>query len=290
MPRGGSDGGPQLLDGDRAAYDVRLSLGRFFHYAAFLDPMWIGTVVSNQMKAFVWLVVAVAIPMTGCGGKKRVSLPIAALPGSAETGIASWYGHPYHGRQAANGEIFDMEKMTAAHRTLPFGTWVQVRNLTNDKTVDVRITDRGPFVGGRIIDLSRAGAEVIAMIGPGTATVRITVIDPPAPLVTVAPPSIGPAPSPVAPPKSGPFAVQVGVFADRQNAERIRLLMEQRYGSSRVVARESQPALWRVLVGREETQESAESLASRIRSDPEAGSTSAFVVKVFIEKETTDSL
>ena len=135
------------------------------------------------MKLFVWFVLAAGILLSGCGGKKRVSLPIAALPGSAETGIASWYGVPYHGRQAANGEIYDMEKMTAAHRTLPFGTWLQVRNLSNDKTVNVRITDRGPFVDGRILDLSRAAAEAIAMIGPGTAMVRITVIDPPAPVI-----------------------------------------------------------------------------------------------------------
>src|SRR5262245_56577220 len=108
------------------------------------------------MKQAVYAAVAAWIVLSGCGGKKRVSLPAAALVGSVETGVASWYGHPYHGRRAANGEIYDMEKMTAAHRTLPFGTWVRVRNLENNKTVDVRITDRGPFVGGRIIDLSHA--------------------------------------------------------------------------------------------------------------------------------------
>ncbi len=87
--------------------------------------------------------------------------------GSTEIGIASWYGHPYHGRQAANGEIYDMEKLTAAHRTLPFDTWVRVENISNGKTVEVRITDRGPFVGDRIIDLSHAAAREIEMIGPG---------------------------------------------------------------------------------------------------------------------------
>ena len=89
-----------------------------------------------------------------------------------ETGIASWYGHPYHGRIAANGERYDMEQLTAAHRTLPFDTWVRVVNLLNEKAVDVRITDRGPFVDGRIIDLSRAAARAIDVIGPGTAKVR----------------------------------------------------------------------------------------------------------------------
>src|SRR3954468_5674361 len=92
-----------------------------------------------------------------------------------ETGIASWYGHPYHGRAAANGERYDMETLVAAHRTLPFDTWVRVENLNNGKTVEVRIIDRGPFVDGRIIDLSHAAAQVIELIGPGVAKVRVDV-------------------------------------------------------------------------------------------------------------------
>src|SRR5271165_4639591 len=97
---------------------------------------------------------------------------------SPETGLASWYGHPYHGRAAANGEIYDMEKLTAAHRTLPFGTWVRVTNLTNGKTTEVRITDRGPFIDGRIIDLSRAAAREIDLLIPGIVQVRVDVINP----------------------------------------------------------------------------------------------------------------
>ena len=83
-----------------------------------------------------------------------------------ETGIASWYGIPYHGRRAANGEIYDMNQLTAAHRTLPFGTMVRVTSETNGKSVTVRITDRGPFIDGRIIDLSREAAKRIDMLGP----------------------------------------------------------------------------------------------------------------------------
>ena len=100
---------------------------------------------------------------TGCGKKVKTAKPPKV--GSGETGIASWYGHPYHGRRAANGEIYDMEKLTAAHRTYPFDTWVRVRNLSNDRTVDVRIQDRGPFVRGRIIDLSHAAAREIDLLG-----------------------------------------------------------------------------------------------------------------------------
>ena len=93
-----------------------------------------------------------------------------------QVGIASWYGDPYHGRKAANGEIYDMNTFTAAHKSLPFETWVRVKNLSNNKTTEVRITDRGPFVAGRIIDLSRASATQIELIRPGTAKVRIQVI------------------------------------------------------------------------------------------------------------------
>lgn len=107
--------------------------------------------------------------------KPMINVPV----GYTETGIASWYGEPYHGRRAANGEVFDMHQLTAAHKTLPFGTWVSVQNLINSRKVEVRITDRGPFVDGRIIDLSRKAAQEISLIGPGISRVRLTVIPPP---------------------------------------------------------------------------------------------------------------
>ena len=97
--------------------------------------------------------------------------------GAIETGIASWYGGSYQGRLTADGEVYDMEQLTAAHRTLPFDTWVEVTNLTHQKHVDVRITDRGPFVNGRIIDLSLAAAREIDMVAAGIVRVRIKVIN-----------------------------------------------------------------------------------------------------------------
>jgi peptidoglycan lytic transglycosylase len=215
------------------------------------------------MKQSVCVALAACIAFSGCGGKKRVHTPTAARLGSTETGVASWYGHPYHGRRAANGEIYDMEKMTAAHRTLPFGTWLRVTNLENNQTVDVRIIDRGPFARGRILDLSHAAAVSIAMIGPGTAKVKITVIAKPAVVETAA-----------------LFAVQVGAFADRNNAERVRSSMERRFGSAKLVMRDAQPPRWRVLVGSETTPEDAEALAARIRGDGEAQTGAAFVVRL----------
>ncbi len=97
----------------------------------------------------------------------------------SETGMASWYGGKFQGRKTANGETFDTNKLTAAHKTLPFGTIVKVVNLQNDESVEVRINDRGPFVEGRIIDLSRAGADAIGMVGSGVAPVRLEIVSGP---------------------------------------------------------------------------------------------------------------
>ena len=206
--------------------------------------------------------------LAACGRKKAKIVPPQAgnrTPrkpagppppiGSTELGVASWYGHPYHGRQAANGEIYDMEKLTAAHRTLPFSTWVRVENVANGKTVDVRITDRGPFVGERIIDLSHAAAREIDMIGPGVANVRVVVI------------------ANAAVPEAAVFAVQVGLFRNRENADRLKDKLISMYGTAQVVEREGAGASYRVLAGAESTPEAAEALAVRIRGDisvPEA--------------------
>lgn len=94
----------------------------------------------------------------------------------AQTGVASWYGEPYHGRPTASGEIYNQWALTAAHPTLPFGTIVRVRNEKNRREVDVRINDRGPFVRGRIIDLSREAAGRLGMINDGVVPVRVEVL------------------------------------------------------------------------------------------------------------------
>jgi rare lipoprotein A len=100
-------------------------------------------------------------------------------PGWTQSGVASWYGPGFHGRLTANGERFDKEAMTAAHRTLPFDTWLRVTNLDNGLECEVRVNDRGPFAKDRILDLSEAAARKVDMIRSGTARVRITVIPPP---------------------------------------------------------------------------------------------------------------
>ncbi|MES1258836.1 MAG: septal ring lytic transglycosylase RlpA family protein [Acidobacteriota bacterium] len=212
------------------------------------------------MSRILCLALLFALLSTGCG-KKKIKAHVPAAPvGATERGVASWYGVPYHGRQAADGEIYDMETMVAAHRTLSFQTWVRVRNLTNDKTVDVRIIDRGPFVDGRIIDLSHAAARQIELIGPGVARVELTVIS--------APPA----------PPSAFFAVQVGVYRERANADRMERNMIAAYGAAKTLPRPESPGVWRVLAGRETSIESAESLARRIREEQRVPE--AFVVRL----------
>ncbi len=191
-----------------------------------------------------------------CAKKKSVRVPPAPRVGGLETGIASWYGNPYHGRRAASGEIYDMEKLTAAHRTLPFNTWVEVTNLTNGKKVRVRITDRGPFVEGRIIDLSRAAAREIDLVGPGIAKVRLEVISPPA-----NPPEIPPA----NPPAAGLYAVQIGAYLNRAGAERMLKTLQNRYQDCHLVRRDGPTVVWRVLIGRVTTEAAAQELAGRLR-------------------------
>ena len=192
----------------------------------------------------------------GCARKNAVRAVAPAKIGSTETGIASWYGAPYHGRTAASGEIYDQEKLTAAHRTLPFGTWVEVTNLENEKRVDVRITDRGPFVNGRIIDLSLAAAREIDMVRSGIARVRLKVIEHETPIEQGTPIEHA---TPRSPSNSaGDYAVQAGAFSTCERAETVARKLE----NARIVPGDS---VCRVLVGRGLNLDEARRLAEKVR-------------------------
>ena len=158
-------------------------------------------------------------------GKRYTVMPSSS--GYQERGVASWYGKKFHGNLTSNREPYDMYAMTAAHKTLPLPTYVRVRNLRNDKSIIVRVNDRGPFVSNRIIDLSYAAAIKLDMIKDGTSLVEVTAIsfDQPAgdrPTRTSTPPAAPPAhtgvPQPA--PADHQVYVQVGAFGDRSNAER----------------------------------------------------------------------
>ncbi len=142
--------------------------------------------------------------------------PIDSADGFREQGVASWYGVPFHGRKASSGEVYNMHAKTAAHPSLPMGTFLLVRNLENNKKVIVRINDRGPFAKDRIIDLSYRSAQMIDMIQNGTAKVEITALDLDSPdvqeRVKTAHPDYF----------TGDFTVQVGAFSDKNRAEALR--------------------------------------------------------------------
>jgi rare lipoprotein A len=129
---------------------------------------------SRSIRTLGILALLTLTVTSGCSRNKR--LAERGRPGFRQTGVASWYGPGFHGKRTANGEIFDMDALTAAHKQLPFDTVVLVESHDTRKSVRVRINDRGPFVRGRILDLSRAAAERLDLIRTGTATVTLQVI------------------------------------------------------------------------------------------------------------------
>jgi rare lipoprotein A len=165
--------------------------------------------------------------------------PIPDAKGFRQQGLASWYGPDFHGKRASSGEIYDMHAMTAAHRTLPIGTLVRVRQLENNRTIEVRINDRGPFVRERerIIDLSYAAAQQLGVVGPGTAPVEVV--------------AVGAAPGSPVDLYSGNFTFQVGAFASRENAERLRAELNPRFGNAHIVTFDrGDRVFYRVRVGK----------------------------------------
>jgi rare lipoprotein A len=175
--------------------------------------------------------------------------PNPAFSTYTEEGIASWYGLPFHGRRASNGEVYDMNKLTAAHRTLPFDTVVRVTNLGNGKSTVVRITDRGPFVDNRIIDLSMAAAREIDSVGTGVVPVRLEIV------------SAG------IDPGSGFFTVQVGAFRERSNAERLRERLNASYSPIFVQQYDSPDGLfYRVRVGKVPGEGAAQQFGEKLRN------------------------
>lgn len=171
--------------------------------------------------------------------------------GYSERGVASWYGRKFHGRMTSSQEPYDMYAMTAAHKTLPLPTYVRVRNLKNDRSIVVRVNDRGPFVDNRLIDLSYSAALKLDMIKDGTSLVEVTAIsfdEPPPRMVTQ---KSDPPPSSTAPEPEHRIFVQVGAFGEINNARRrYRLLREGGIEPAFVHEdRSTSPTLYRVRIG-----------------------------------------
>ncbi len=190
--------------------------------------------------------------------------PIPSAKGFSQIGLASWYGKKFHGRKTANGEIYDMYAFTAAHKTLPLGTLLHVENLENGKIVEVRVNDRGPFVGERIIDLSYKAATMIDMTGNGTARVKIIAIDKrkadkPADVAIIS--STGKL-----------YSAQAGSFSNKKNAEGFRANLGKIYKDVRLI---QENGVYKIRVGKHILRSDAEKTKTILRN---AGY-SAFIVQ-----------
>jgi rare lipoprotein A len=186
--------------------------------------------------------------------------PLLDHNGYVEEGTASWYGPDFHGKSTSCGEIYDMHAMTSAHKILPMGTRLRVTNLRNQRSIEVRVNDRGPFVKSRIIDLSYAAAKELDIVASGTAPVRIESIAGASGAAIIL----------------GPFTVQVGAFTDPDNAYRLASQLEKRYGSSSVQRGWVKGLLFhRVRVGRYPAIDAAEAVRKEFE---ENGTPAAFIV------------
>ena len=230
-------------------------------------------------------------------GKRYYTLSTAT--GFTERGIASWYGNPFHGQRTSSGEIYDMYRMTGAHKQLPLPTYVQVRNLDNGRTATLKVNDRGPFKDNRVIDLSYAAALKLGVVAKGTAFVEIRALDalgqrgdaetaervplpaistqalavgaPAPPVMAVAPPAQtstppAPKPKPASAPVLSAMYLQVGAYAERRNAEKISAQLARTI-ATRVEIREiksNNKLFYRVQIGPLASTERADQVVSAL--------------------------
>ena len=203
--------------------------------------------------------------------------PLPDSEGFRQTGKASWYGAKFHGRPTSSGEIYDMYKVSAAHKTLPLGTYVKVLNLSNNRKIIVRINDRGPFVKGRIIDLSYAGAKEIGLVGPGVAEVEIVALGKEVGELKTSG-GIKPVVE-ISDLQRGVFAVQVGAFKDRNNAlrlaERLKVIFD--YVDVTVYDDKGRGPIHRVRVSKSDTLTKAGEVERKLEN---MGFEEAFVVSL----------
>ena len=165
-----------------------------------------------------------------------------------ETGTASWYGPPYHNRTGADGTVYNQNHISAAHRTLPMGSLIKVTNLRTGQSAVMHVTDRGPFVQGRILDLSMAAARATGVWGPGTAQVRIDVYSTPKPMD-----------------EGGRWCVQIGAFAEGGGARHLASKLEQEYPSANVVEFEGPTGFWVRIRPEHDDRAMAMDIANRVR-------------------------
>ena len=192
--------------------------------------------------------------------KEASAVPPDAKPILEETGLASWYGPPYHNRRGSNGEVYNMHAFTAAHRTLPLGSIVRVTNVKTGSSTIVRITDRGPFIQGRILDLSLAAAKKIDLWRAGVAKVHLEVLKTPVPLSD-----------------GGRWAVQIGGFDQQEPANEVADHLTRRYHTAKVLCFNSPAGDWWVRV---RVKDDDRKRAEEIAHDTQTSQGSIFLVRL----------
>ncbi|THB79022.1 MAG: septal ring lytic transglycosylase RlpA family protein [Desulfobacteraceae bacterium] len=199
--------------------------------------------------------------------------PLKSAKGFSQKGIASWYGKKFHGRKTANGEIYNMYAMTAAHKTLPMGTWVRVFNLENNRRIDIRINDRGPFVSGRIIDLSYTGAKKLGMANQGTAKVKLVALGR---ATAYSLKTSKPVKYEAVDYWKGNFTVQVGAFQVKSNAVNFKKKLSRRFKNAHImVHRDWRGTFYRVRIMKYSNLKHAMDFAEKYKN---SGLGNAFVV------------
>jgi rare lipoprotein A len=254
------------------------------------EPKAPGSRVRNLLCPAALLLLSLAL-LTGCGGEKKKAakvkvpppptiqperekpsggkkpsaaiggydFPANAKPLWVETGLASWYGPPYHNRRGANGEIFDTNQLTAAHRTLPLNSVARITNVKTGNSAIVRITDRGPFIEGRVLDLSLAAAKAVDVWRPGVATVKIEVMQAPSPI------EVG-----------GRWCVQIGAFTHKDEATKLKEKLMRRYKTAQVLQFTGPTGDWVRIRPANDDKERAEELAR----DTKASQGAVFLVRL----------
>jgi rare lipoprotein A len=215
-----------------------------------LNSTAVGATMPARVKtAAVFFALLLA---AGCSiPPSRVRVPERPATPLSQTGIASWYGPGFHGKATASGDVYNQNDLTAAHQTLPLGTRVIVTNLENGRSAEVTINDRGPFAKGRIIDLSYSAAQLIGMVGPGTALVRVDVIDSPMRIQTIR--------------ASLDYTLQLGSFAQLENARQLRDSLAKSYGEVVIAPLQSKDATYyRVQLGKFASRSDAEERARQV--------------------------
>jgi rare lipoprotein A len=182
-------------------------------------------------------------------------------PIESEEGLATWYTAPYKGRKAANGEVFSDHALTAAHRTLPMGSLIVVTNLKTRQSSAMRITDRGPFVDGRILDLTVASARATGIYQAGTARVRLDVYRTPKPIES-----------------GGRWCVQIGAFKSEHKAKKLKAQLLRKYPDSNVIEFPGQDSYWVRIRPQGDNRAEAESIAHQLR--PSESEAEAFLTRL----------